>query len=175
MPWDIHPHYHVRDKSQVQGLFKGNKTILKSWFNKCTGWILSTHNKKSKWKAGHNPLLILLFSLFRNGTGNDASIIPLEIRLAIKGLLILLIEQPLPAWTKFDSHINKLPTGWWPSLTFFILITMVTVVHSTLYIFLHCGYNLLLTVIIREGHGGTLPTEMQKVNLDNASYWTEFQ
>lgn len=90
MPWDIHPHYHVRDKSQVQGLFKGNKTILKSWFNKCTGWILSTHNKKSKWKAGHNPLLILLFSLFRNGTGNDASIIPLEIRLAIKGLLILL-------------------------------------------------------------------------------------
>lgn len=37
----------------------------------------------------HDPLLIL-FSLFRNDTGNDASTSPLEIGLAIKGLLILL-------------------------------------------------------------------------------------
>lgn len=29
MPQDINPHYHVMDKSQVQGLFKGNQTILK--------------------------------------------------------------------------------------------------------------------------------------------------
>lgn len=40
--------------------------------------------------AGHNPLCILLFSVFRNGTGNDTSTSPLEMRLAIKRLLILL-------------------------------------------------------------------------------------
>lgn len=79
------------------------------------------------------------------------------------------------AWTKFDSHINKVPTGWRPSLLFFILINMVTIVHSTLYMFLHWEYNLLLTVIIRESHEGTeTPTEMQKVNLANACYWTVF-
>lgn len=39
--------------------------------------------------AEHNPLLIYLFSLFRKGTGNDASTSPLGIKLAIKGLLIL--------------------------------------------------------------------------------------
>lgn len=87
MPQDIHPHYHVTDKSQVQCCLKETKQYWKIDLINLWGKYKYPQYKKQM-NAGHNPLLIL-FSLFRNGTGNDASTSPLEIGLAIKGLLIL--------------------------------------------------------------------------------------
>lgn len=88
------------------------------------------------------PILVL-FSLSRN----DSSTPPLKMKLTIKGLLILLAGTIIASLNQiWFTHQQAQPWGWRPSDLLFMLISMVTIVHSASHMFsvvgaIYCGSN----------------------------------
>lgn len=78
----------------------------------------------------------MLFSFSRNSTGNDTGMPPLEIRLVIRGIFILLAGVIIANVDQIQFTPQQAQhMGWRPSLLLLVLINTVTVVHSTSYKF----------------------------------------